>query len=103
MTKVAIAQFPAIYHDKRGALARCSDIIDRAGAQGADIVVFPESWLGGYPAWCFGAADWKTELGDDLYASFVRSSAVVEGHDHDLAALHEAASRSAITVVLGMI
>jgi len=102
MSKVAIAQVPAIYHDKQGALSRCCEIIDRAGAQGADIVVFPESWLGGYPAWCFGAADWKTELGDDLYASFVRSSAVVEGPDHDLADVQEAASRNAIAVVLGL-
>src|SRR5699024_2765258 len=44
----------------------------------------------------------KTELGDDLYASFVRSSAVVEGPDHDLADVQEAASRNAIAVVLGL-
>lgn len=102
MPKVAIAQLPAIYFDKQRALARCCDIIDQAGARGADIVAFPESWLGGYPAWCFGAADWSTELGDDLYASFVHSSAVVEGPHNDLAEVQEAASRNSISVVLGL-
>lgn len=104
MPKIAIAQFAPVFNDKQGALDRCCEIIDMAGAAGADVIAFPESWLGGYPAWCFGAADWSTGTGDEIYAEFLRSSFVVgDGSgDGDLAPVAMAARTHGITVVIGL-
>lgn len=48
MPRIAAAQTPEFREDVDAALAYASDVIADAGAQGADLLVFPEGYLQGY-------------------------------------------------------
>ena len=49
MIRIALAQFDFLVGDIPGNLRRSLDIIERARAAGADLVLFPEMTLTGYP------------------------------------------------------
>ncbi|WP_049901365.1 nitrilase-related carbon-nitrogen hydrolase [Halococcus agarilyticus] len=48
---LAAAQVEPVYHDKEATLDRTCEWIERAGREGADLVVFPETYFPGYPYW----------------------------------------------------
>lgn len=100
---VAIVQRPPVLLDLAATLARAVEAIDDAA--GADLVVFPEAWVTGYPAWVFGMAGWDDSEGRRWYGRLLRQSPVVgepdDRHD-DLAPVREAARRTGTTVVLGI-
>ena len=48
---LAAAQFEPAYHDKEGTLEKTCRYVERAGREGADLVVFPETYFPGYPYW----------------------------------------------------
>lgn len=49
--KVAAAQFAPVYLDRDATTAKAERIIAEAGAAGAKLVVFPETFLPAYPYW----------------------------------------------------
>ena len=49
MIRIALAQFDFLVGDVPGNLARASAVISDARAAGADLVLFPEMALTGYP------------------------------------------------------
>ena len=49
--KVAIAQVAPVYFDKRGSVEKACSIISETGSEGAQLVVFPEAFISGYPAY----------------------------------------------------
>ncbi|WP_313404505.1 carbon-nitrogen hydrolase family protein [Aeromicrobium sp.] len=100
--RIAIAQYPAIFDDLEGAVNRCAEHVEEAADAGADLVAFAETWLGGYPAWCFGASSWDDPLGSRLYGDLVRSSAVLGDGTDPLAPIRGAARDRGIVVVLGL-
>ena len=48
---LAAAQAEPVYHDKEATLDKTCRWIRRAGKEGADLVVFPETYFPGYPYW----------------------------------------------------
>lgn len=54
----AAAQVEPVYHDKEATVDKTCEWIRRAGSEGADIVVFPEAHIPGFPYWCAGAPRW---------------------------------------------
>ncbi|HEU0256546.1 MAG TPA: nitrilase-related carbon-nitrogen hydrolase, partial [Microbacteriaceae bacterium] len=49
--KVAIAQVSPVYLDRDRSIERACETIREAAAGGAELIVFPEVWLAGYPYW----------------------------------------------------
>jgi len=47
--KVAAVQAAPVFMDLKGAVAKTIKLIEDAAEQGCDLVVFPETWLPGYP------------------------------------------------------
>lgn len=104
-TTVAIVQESPAVLDLPAGLAKAADGIARAAAQGARLVVFPETWLTCYPAWVFGLAGWQDPVAKDWYARLLDNSPVLgrpDDPDDDLAPVRAAARESGTTVVLGM-
>jgi len=100
---VAIVQRPPALLDLAATLERAVAAIEEAA--GADLVVFPETWLTGYPAWIFGMAGWGDPEARRWYGRLSRESPIVGGADDrgdDLAPIRDAAERFRTTVVLGL-
>lgn len=79
------------------------DLISQAAAKNAQLVVFGETWLPGYPAWldyCPDAALWNHEPTKKIYAALCENSLSLDSPEmNDLAA---AARDHRISVVIGV-
>jgi nitrilase len=98
--KVSIIQQPPVYLDRERSLARAVDLIGESARQGCRMVVFPETWIPGYPTYVWrlkpGADMAKT---DRLFALSLAGS-VDLGKD-GLKPLREAAKDHGMVVVIG--
>lgn len=59
--RAAVVQAPPVFLNLEASLARAEQLAAAAVADGAELVVFPETWLPGYPVWVDyapGAALW---------------------------------------------
>lgn len=79
------------------------DLISHAAAKNAQLVVFGETWLPGYPAWldyCPDAALWNHEPTKEIYAALCENSLSLDSPEmNDLAA---AARDHRISIVIGI-
>lgn len=100
---VAIVQHPPAVLDLAESLTRAVGHVADAARDGAQLVVFPETWLTCYPAWVFGLAGWRDEEAQHWYGRLLSESPVVgPGEDDDLAPLREAARQHGVTIVMGL-
>jgi nitrilase len=100
---VAIVQAAPVYLDLERSLARAVELIGEAARRRAQLVVFPESWLPGYPAWldtCRDIALWDHPPMKRLYARLLENSVTVPGRVTQV--LGEAARRHHLTLVMGI-
>lgn len=94
--RLAAAQVEPIYHDKEATLDKTCRWIEKAGHEGADLVVFPETYFPGYPYWrgSVSIPRWT-----DLMVELQKNSLHVE--DEAVAVLSETAADADVNVVLG--
>jgi len=101
MTKIVIAQEPPVFLDRAGTIAKAVELVHRAAKTGAELIVFPESFVPGYPAWIWRlmpGGDWG--LSETLHARLFENAVDLDaGH---LQPLLDAAAEAKITVVCGM-
>lgn len=84
-------------------LQRTAALAGDAARRGATLVVFPETWLPGYPAWldvCRDVALWDHEPVKAVYARYAANSVSVSGAGGQ--ALRAIAGRLGITLVVGV-
>ncbi len=74
-TVTAIQGTPA-YLDREATVEIVADHVHRAGSDGADLVVFPESFVPGYPDWVWRTRPWSD---DEWYARFQDQAVEVGG------------------------
>lgn len=101
---MAIVQQPAALLDLAESVRRATDAIIRASADGARLVVFPEAWLTGYPAWVFGLAGWKDPAAQHWHRLLLEQSPVIDpaGGGDDLEPIRVAAASAGVAVVIGV-
>ena len=63
VTRVAIAQFAPVYHNKTASLTKALELVQGAASRGAALIAFGESWLSGYPAWLDAIRGVTSEIG----------------------------------------
>lgn len=100
-TKVAVIQNPPVLLDRDRTIQQAVGSINEAAGAGATLLVFPEAYIPGYPAWI-----WRLKPGGDIGLSSklhaqLRQNAVDLARE-DLRPLQDAASRHGVTVVMGI-
>lgn len=84
-------------------LQRSAEGVREARAAGAELVVFPETWIPGYPAWldvCRDVALWDHSPAKAVFARMARDSVTVPGPTLD--ALAAMAREAKVTLVVGV-
>ncbi len=98
--KVAVVQQPPVYMNKEASLERAVALMGEAAAGECSMIVFPETWLPGYPTFVWrlppGAGMKKT---DDLFALSQANSINLDRDD--LAPIKAAAREHSLVVVMG--
>jgi nitrilase len=103
MVTVAAVQATPVFMNLEGSLAKALNLVAEAALKKAQLVVFPEAWLPGYPAWlefCRDVAVWNHPPVKKLYARLVENSVVVPGPTTE--ALSAVAAEYRLTVVVGV-
>ena len=101
MTKLAIIQEPPIYLDREKTIQKAVTQVNQAAAAGADLIIFPEAFIPGYPAWIWRlkpGGDWG--LSEQLYARLLENA--VDLDRGDLAPLCDAAKSHKVTISCGV-
>ena len=101
MAKIAVVQSAPVLLDRVGTLEKAVAAAYGAASEGAELVVFPEAFVPGYPAWI-----WRLRPGGDmalterLHAKLCENA--VSLARNDLAPLCDAAREHNITIVCGV-
>ncbi|MTB50773.1 carbon-nitrogen hydrolase family protein [Lewinella sp. W8] len=102
MPTVCVVQDSPVFFDKEKTLQKVSDLTAEYARRGAELVLFPESFIPGYPrGFSFGATiGRRTAAGRDLFAEYYRESVDLSGPDGRW--LAEIASNHGVYLVVGI-
>lgn len=101
--KVALAQIAPVWLNKTGTIDKIKVAILEAAAEGAELIVFGEGLLPGYPYWLSltdGAA-WNKTVVKELHAHYARNSVSIE--DGDLEHICALSRKHKMAIYLGII
>ena len=96
--KVAIAQVAPVFMDREKSIDKACQVIKEAAAGGAELIVFPEVWLAGYPYWTEG---WDSPVGGWIEGRVRWRDAAVLAPSEDTEKLGRAARAANAYVVMG--
>ena len=99
--KIAVIQHAPRFLDREATLVLAVEKIAEAASAGAELVVFPEAFVPGYPAWVWRlrpGSDWDTS--EALHKRLLENA--VDLQQDQLAPLKEAAVKHGVTVVCGV-
>ena len=101
MSKIAIIQYAPKMLDRDASLDQAVDLIGEAAAHGAELIVFPEAFVPGYPAWV-----WRLRPGDDWELSEQIHQRLLDNAidlvQDGLSPVRTAAAEAGVTVVMGI-
>lgn len=101
MPKIAIVQESPVLLDKEATLHLAVELAEKAAEGGAELVVFPEAFVSGYPAWVWRlrpGVDW--DQSEELHTRMVASAVDLDGGD--IAPLCETARKHGLTLLCGL-
>jgi nitrilase len=101
MPKIAIVQESPELLNRGRTIDKAVEAVSQAAANGAELVIFPEAFIPGYPAWIWRlrpGGDWSTS--EVLHQKLLENAVDVGGDD--LAPLYDAARTHRVTVVCGL-
>ncbi len=101
MSKIAVVQQASVLLDKQETIASAVTICNQAADQGAELIIFTEAFISGYPAWIWRlrpGGDWGTS--EEIHTKLLHNAVDISGDD--LAPLYAVAKQRNITIVCGM-
>lgn len=101
MSKIAIVQKNQVFLDKQKTIDVVLSTIEEAANNGAQLIVFTEAFIPGYPAWIWRlrpGGDWN--VSEELHQRLLNNAVVM--NSDDLNPLYEAARLYNVTVVCGI-
>ncbi|MCK4708655.1 MAG: carbon-nitrogen hydrolase family protein, partial [Gammaproteobacteria bacterium] len=101
MTQLAIVQKSPVFLDKQKTIELAVASVEEAASNGANLVVFTECFIPGYPTWIWRlrpGGDWNTS--EELHQRLLRNAINMESDD--LAPLFDVARKYKLTIVCGI-
>jgi nitrilase len=101
--RVAAVQASPEFMNREASLEKARRLVAEAGSNGAQLAVFPETWLPGFPIWIErapGTALWDHQPAKDAFTRLVANAVEVPGPVVE--ALCEAAAEAGCGVVMGV-
>ncbi|MDH5573721.1 MAG: carbon-nitrogen hydrolase family protein, partial [Gammaproteobacteria bacterium] len=101
MTQIAVVQKSPVFLDKRKTIASAVSLIDEAAGKGAELIVFTEAFIPGYPAWIWRlrpGGDWN--LSEELHERLLKNA--INMDSDDLLPLYQSALKHHVTIVCGI-
>lgn len=102
-THLATVQESAVHLDLKKSIEKATQLIQQAAQQNAELIVFGETWLSGYPVWldhCPDIARWNHQPMKEVFAKMYLNSVEVGGDETTL--LCQLAKEHQIVIVMGM-
>ena len=99
---VALVQDSPVFFDKEATLQKLADLASVQARAGHKLIVFPESFVPGYPrGFDFGArVGSRTDAGRELYAAYHRASVDLDGPDRQR--LEKLAKELGVYLIIGV-
>jgi nitrilase len=97
---VAIVQHPPAMYDRAETLRRAVGWVDEAAKAGAGLIVFPETFVPGYPDWVWRVPPENYKLNAAVFSHLLAGS--IDLASDDLKPLQDAAARHSATIVCGI-
>lgn len=100
--KVCLVQDSPVFFDKRKTIRKVEELVKQYAAEGAQLIVFPESFIPGYPrGFSFGSTIGKrTDEGRKLFAEYHNNS--VDIASEDLKKLEDLSKTQNVYLVIGV-
>ncbi|MGD8556296.1 MAG: carbon-nitrogen hydrolase family protein [Chromatiales bacterium] len=101
MSKIAIIQESPVLLDRSKTIDKAVQLVEQAALANAELIVFPEAFVSGYPAWIWRlrpGGDW--DINESLYSRLLGSAVDIDAGD--LGPLCEIARKEKVTVVCGI-
>lgn len=98
--KVAAAQLSPVFLNKEKTVEKACEAIKEAGDNGAELIVFPEAFISGYPDWVWLIPNSKGAELNELYLKLVENAVSIPDGSTDK--ICKAAKEANINVVMGM-
>jgi nitrilase len=101
MTNIAVVQAAPVLLDKHKTIEAAVAIVATAARQKAELVVFTEAFIPGYPSWVWRlkpGSDWN--LSEEIHARLLKNA--VNLASDDLEPLYQAARKYKLTIVCGI-
>lgn len=100
--KIAMAQMAPVWLNKLETLTKIENSIVSAAKENAELIVFGEALLPGYPFWLAltGGAEWNTDTNKKLHAHYVSNSICIEKGELD--SVCKLAKEHQIAIYLGI-
>ena len=83
--KVALAQISPVWLDKKQTIQKIKNTIEDASKEKAELIVFGEALLPGYPFWIglTNGATWNSSVQKEIHAHYVQNSITIEKGELD--------------------
>lgn len=98
--KIAAAQLSPVFLNKKATITKACDAIKEAGNQGAELIVFPEAFVSGYPDWIWLIPNSRGAELNELYSDLVENAVSIP--DNSTEQLCQAAKKATVNVVIGL-
>ncbi|KAF1993049.1 carbon-nitrogen hydrolase [Amniculicola lignicola CBS 123094] len=97
--KVAAAHAAPVFMDKAATIRKVISLVEQAGKEEIKLLVFPETFVPGYPYWieCYPPLKQVCAL-----AKYAEESVVVENNNEDMSAIQDVCRRTGVAINLGI-
>ena len=101
--RLALAQISPVWLDQKGTIAKVKETIHTAAENNAELLIFGEGFLPGYPFWLAytDGASWDLKINKEIHAHYMHNAIQVE--NGDLEEICDLAREHKLAIYLGII